>query len=245
MASSKKSTLKNKKSLKTKKVMLKDKLGDVMQEPALMMDNAVIESEKSSSTNKKSKMKVFAFGILMIILVVLLFKFKGVFVAASVNGEFIPRLTVVSELEKQGGKQALQSLVTKSLIIQEARKQNISVTPQDIDQEVKKIEDQLKEQGQTLDAVLTSEGMTKDDLREQLKVRIIVEKILMPQIEVKDEEITKYITDNKDYLPKDKKADELKATAKETLVQQKLSAKAQEWIQSLNQSAKINYFVNY
>ena len=92
-------------------------------------------------------------GILL--LAGLLYAFRSLFVAAMVNGQPISRVSLVRELEKQNGKQALNSLVTKTLIYQEARKQNVSVSDDEINGEMKKIEDNLQQQGQRLDQHLS------------------------------------------------------------------------------------------
>jgi len=68
-------------------------------------------------------------GLLVVVLVVAAFLLKGLFIAALVNGQPISRFTVISELEKQSGKQALTSLVNQTLIFQEAKKKNITVSP--------------------------------------------------------------------------------------------------------------------
>jgi len=188
--------------------------------------------------------KVFV-PLIIIILVVLTFLLKGLFVAALVNGQPIARLTLIAELEKQGGKQTLSSLVNQTLILQEAKKKNINVSQEEIGKSAKQIEDSLKKQGQNLDTALAVQGMTRQDFLMQLKLRSLVEKLLADQIKVTDKEIVDYIEKNKDTLPTNLKEDEIKKGVKEQLKQQKLASKSQEWLIGLQKSAKINYFVNY
>ena len=52
----------------------------------------------------------------IIILAALVYYYKGLFIAATINGSPITRLAVIKELEKASGKQALDSLITKKLI---------------------------------------------------------------------------------------------------------------------------------
>lgn len=199
---------------------------------------------QSPATSKLKQPKVFI-PLIVIILAVLVFSFKGLFVAALVNGEPITRIAVLSELEKQGGKQALASLVNQALILQEARKKNVQVSQAEIDKAVKQIEDSLKTQGQNLDTALAVQGMTKQDFQMQLKLRSLVEKLLADKIAVTDQEIAEYIEKNKDTLPANLKEDEIKKGVKEQLRQQKMASASQTWLQELNKNAKINYFVNY
>ena len=83
---------------------------------------------KSISTytiKDKLKQPKVLIGLIVVILIVAAFFLKGLFIAAVVNGEPISRITIISELEKQGGKQILSSLVNKILILQEAKKKHL------------------------------------------------------------------------------------------------------------------------
>jgi foldase protein PrsA len=169
---------------------------------------------------------------------------KSFIIAAVVNGQPVTRFEVVKELERQGGKQALDSIITKALIIQEANKKKISVSQKDIDTEMKNIEANLAKQGQKLDQVLTLQGMTKDQLIEQIKLQKMIEKMIGP-ITVSDKEIDDYITANKETLPQDGDEKTLRSNIKTQLTQQKLSTKAQEFLATLRKNAKITTLVSY
>jgi foldase protein PrsA len=197
---------------------------------------------KIKNLPKKIKKRHFAFIIAILLLLVSLFYFKNQFVAALVNGQPIWRLTLIRELEKQAGKQALDSLITRTLILQEAKKQKITVSKEEVDQEIKEIEDNLTQQGQDFARLLEVQGMTRNDLAEQIKIQKLIEKLVGKDIEVSDKEVDEYISQNKDLIPKDSEPEETKASVKEQLRQQKLSDKVTEWLDSLQQNAKINYF---
>ncbi len=173
------------------------------------------------------------------------FSLKGLFVAALVNGEPITRVAIIKELEKQGGKQALSSLVNQVLILQEAKKKNVQVSQAEIDASIKKIEDSLKTQGQNLDTALAQQGMTKQDLLMQLKLRNLVEKLLADKTQLADKEVADYIEKNKDTFPAEMTADEIKKNVENQLKQQKMGSASQAWLEELNKNSKINYFVSY
>lgn len=183
--------------------------------------------------------------LIIIIFIFLLYFYKGLFVAAMVNGQPIWRLTLLQELEKQAGKRALDSLITQTLILQEAKKQKITVTEEEMNQAVKQLEDNLAGQGQNLDQQLIAQGMTRDELKEQVRLQKIVEKIVGKDIEVTDKEVNEYLEKNKSFLQKDVKLEEASASAREQLRQQKISEKIDAWIESLRTSAQINYFVQF
>lgn len=208
------------------------------------------ESSVETLDVKSKSKKIFKKRNILIILVIvltftILYYFKGLFVAALVNGEPIARLSIVQELEKRGGEQTLSSLVTKTLILQEAGKQGVDVAESEINDEIKKIEDNLKKQGQSLDDALGFQGLTKEDFIEQIRIQKLIEKMLAKDIKVTDKEVSDYIEQNKGTIPIDITTTDATISARQQLEQQKLGSKAQEWIAELQEKAKIQYFVNY
>lgn len=200
-----------------------------------------VKSKSKQIVNKRNILILLG----IVIVVGLLYYFKGLFIVATVNGQPVTRIALIQELEKRNGKQMLSSLITQILIQQEAQKQNISVSQKEIDDEVKRVEEGLKKQGQTLDTALGFQGLTKEDFTAQIKLQKLVEKMLAKDIKVTDKELNDYIEKNKDSIPTNLKAEEVTASARQQLEQQKLSTKAQPWIEGLQSKAKINYFVNY
>lgn len=190
-----------------------------------------------------AKSPKFVVAGVVVLLIVLAFIFKGLFVAAVVNGQPISRLSVISQLEKQNGKATLDQLVSQVLIEQEASKKNINVSQSDIDAQVSTIGSQLKSQGVTLDDALSQRGMTRADLNSQVKLQLLMEKLVGP-ISISDKQITDYVSANKDQMTGLTDA-QMKDQAKQALQQQELNSKAQTLIAQLQKQAKINYFVNY
>lgn len=176
-------------------------------------------------------------GIVVIAVLVLLYLFKGLFVAATVNGYPITRVAVIQELEKQDGGSVLQSLVTKHLITEEAKKSSVTVSKEQLDSEIAKIEESIKAQGQTLDEALATQGWTRADLEDQIKTQLIVEAILADKVNVSEQEVDDYIKENKSTEPRE--------SISSLLRQQKLMTEYQTWIQDLLSKAKINYWVKY
>ena len=197
---------------------------------------------KAFAVVRNNKVAVIV-GILVIAAAVL-YQFKGWVIAATVDGQPITRFRVVQLLEKKSGKQALDSIVTQTLIQNEAAAKGITVTSDDIDQEVKKNEANIAAQGGTLVAALEQSGMTMEDLREQIKIQKELEKIIADKIQVSDQEVEQYITDNKVTLPKGSETD-ARNQIREQLKQQKLNQAASQLIQDLKAKAKINYYISY
>lgn len=196
---------------------------------------------QQTKTIKKSYLILF---IVIVLLGAMLYYFRGLFVAAVVNGQPISRLEVVQQAEKQSGKQTLDTLVRDSLIEQEAKKENVTVSDKEVSDEVTTLQSNLKKQGQTLDQVLSTQGMTQTDLRKLIHLDKLVQKMVGKNVKVSDKEIADYIAKNKDSLPN---ADEatLNKQVKAQLTQQKTNQAVQTWLAALQQKANIVYFVQY
>ena len=194
---------------------------------------------------RKPKPLFIIIGVVTLLVFVALFFAKGFFVAATVNGSPVSRLSVIKELEKQGGKQALEAIINKKLIETELNKQNVSVTQEELDEEIKKIETQVASQGETLKNVLFMQGMTEEKLREQIAIQKRMEKLLADKIAVTDAEVDVYIKDNKATAPEDIKMEDFRKQLSDQLKQQKFQQEAQKWVSDLTANAKIKYYVNY
>lgn len=177
-------------------------------------------------------------GLGIVAVVAVLYFFKGLFVAAWVNGHPITRIALVQELEKQDGGQVLNSLVTKELILEEARKNNVSVSQDEINSEVSKVEESIKAQGQTLDDALATQGWTRSDLEEQIRIQLLVERILGDKVKVTDQEV-------EDYMKTSGAGNENKDDVMALLKQQKLMSEYQTWVSGLLAQAKVNYWLKY
>ena len=217
------------------------------------MENTTPETDNAPQENKsyvnvkfkKPKPLTIAIGGAVILIVVALFFAKGIFVAATVNGSPISRLSVIKELEKQGGKQALEAIIDKKLIETELNKQKVTVTKEEVDAEIEKIKTQVTAQGGTLEMALAQQGMTEEKLREQITIQKKLEKLLAAKVAVTEAEIDTYIKDSKATPPKDVKMEDFRKQISEQLKSQKFQQEAQKWVSDLTTSAKIKYYVNY
>ncbi len=193
---------------------------------------------------KKPLNKLYLIPAVLLILAGLLFYFKGLFVAATVNGQPIARTTIISELEKQGGKRALESVITKTLIMQEANKRKITVSQKELDEEAAKIKKSIEAQGQSLDAMLAAQGMTKQDYINEVRLQKLLQK-MVGEVKVTDAEIEKFMATNQQMMTEETNKEELKKNLRQSLEQEKLNQEYQKFIENLKKSAKINYFVTY
>lgn len=203
---------------------------------------SVPEMTEAPSVSRKYPVKMI---LVILVILVLAYFGKSLLVVALVNNRPIFRLSLIRELEKQGGKSTLDSMVTKNLVFQEAQKQKISVTDAEVDTAVKDLGDNLKKQGQDLNSVLLAQRMTIADVRMQIKLQKIIEKILGKDVVVSETEVKDYLSQNSGFLSKDLTGEEASKAAAEQLKQQKIQTQLSAWIETLKKNAKINYFLQF
>ncbi len=195
-------------------------------------------------TCKGVSLKTVIWIAVAIVLLTLLFVYKGLFVAATVNGSPISRFSVVKELEARSGKAALDNLIVEKLISMEAAKKGVKITDEQIAAEITNIENQIKSQGGTLDQALSMQGMSMTDLKSQIRLQKELESLLGDKLAVTDAEIESYIKDNKVQIPAGQEAS-YRENITQQLKQQKLNSEAGSYIESLKAQSSIKYFVNY
>lgn len=195
--------------------------------------------------NELKKKKYFPILFVVLLLVAVLYLGRSLFFAALVGGKPISRIKLVNELEKQAGKQALDSLITKELVNQEAKRKGVNISDVDIKNEIDNISNLLEQQGTTLDAALQMQGQTVDELRENIRLQKTVEELLKDNIQVSDDEMLKYFEDNKSYYGEDVKYEDIKDSIKDQLTQEKLATEFQSLLERLKSEGNIIYFVNF
>lgn len=219
-------------------------------------------AEKNTTTNKEESVKstsakegtprmflgrpltpkyVIGSIIVVILVGVLGYLLAKEYVVARVNNEYIFKPEYMAELEKASGRQVLEGLATKKLIEQEAKAKNITVSDKEIDDEIARIEKELQAQGQTLDQILSFQGMDRDELREQIVIQKTVEK-LVGEVTVTDAEVEEFISQNEGLAQEDADPETLNNQAREQLRQQKTDTRIQQLISDIRSRAKIQFF---
>ncbi len=205
------------------------------------MTGADLQKKVMDPKNRRSLL--LALGVIGLALII--FFGRGLLIAATVNGQPISRLSIIKDLEQQSGKAALDAVITRALVFQEANKKKVTASDQDINNEIAKIKKQFEAQGQNLDQLLLTQGLSQEKFKEEVKVQILVQKILGDKAKVSDKEFDDFLSKNKELIENEKDQTTAKAALRTQMGQQKLAQKYQEWIATVKKNAKINYLVNY
>lgn len=163
--------------------------------------------------------------------------------AATVNGQNISMSTLQTELLRQGGQKVLDNKITETLIFQEAKNKNINPTDAEINDKIKSIEKDITAKGQNLDNLLKAQGQTRDDLKQQVKIQTIIEKMFSKDINVTEQEAKDYFEKNKASYGADVTYESKVQEIKDGLKNQKLADKFQAWLADAKAKAKIKTYL--
>lgn len=190
----------------------------------------------------KNKKFLVYFFLILLLFGLLYFK-RNIFISATVNRKLITRLSLIRELEKQSGMEVLDVLINESIIFQEARKNKISIEKTQIDMEIAKIEESLKSQSRTLESALLAQGQTREQLEKNIRIKLLITKILADKLTIKADEVEKYYSENMAITYKDKKIEDVRADIENILRDQKLYTEFQNWLKEKRDTYKITKYI--
>jgi hypothetical protein len=225
------------KSKKTKTMRVRHEMIDKKTEH-LISAKPVNPSELLKDPGKAAS---FRWGVTAVIILILaglyILGSRGYIVAATVNGKPIFGWQVNSAVMSRYGAQTLESMVSEQLIADAAKKQGVTVLKSDVDAKVAELVSTLGPNVK-LEDILQYQGMSQNEFENQIRLQLIVDKLLGKDVTVTDIEVDEYIAQNRDTLTATDEAG-LKTEAKSTIMTQKISEKIQPWFADLKAQAKI------
>jgi foldase protein PrsA len=119
-------------------------------------------------------------------------------VVATVNGEEIMEDELFEALYAQGGKDALDQLITRRLILQESEEAGITVSDEDLDAEVDSIIlESFQGSEEAFLSALEYYGISEESFREDAKLNLLVRQIALEQINPTDEDVLAYFEEHR------------------------------------------------
>lgn len=189
---------------------------------------------------KSPRYTLFIFVLLVGLLIGLVVAYGGTPVMALLNGQPIFRWEAAGVLFQRYGQQTMEGMITERLVTDEAKKENVTVSQSEIDVKEKDI---LKNFGSNMsvDEFLKFQGMQKADFDNQIKLQLIVQKILGKNIAISNIDIDNYIASNGASLTSTNPAT-LRDEAQSALFDEKISEKLQTWLQEIKAKATVQRF---
>jgi len=183
---------------------------------------------------------VIAIGVVIFLLAQ---KNKSLFIVGTVNKSPITRWELNTKMAEKYATQTFEEIVSERLLAENLKKNNISVTDKEVQDELAKIKAQYGGEEQFKTAIAQF-GMTEAKALASIKQSIGLKKLIeaLNKIEITDDAIAKYFTDNASSYT-GKKLEDVKAEIKDTLLQQEIYTKSQEWYTQIRKDAKVSSFL--
>jgi len=113
--------------------------------------------------------------------------------AATVNGEPITGDELFEAMYAQGGQEVLDQLITRQLIAQEAAREGLAISDEELNEEIRSIIDEnFQGQDEDFEKVLEYYGITYDAFREDTRLNLLVREVAMLRIDTSEEAARKY-----------------------------------------------------
>lgn len=117
-------------------------------------------------------------------------------VVATIGGEEITYEQFLSGLEQEYGRLGLRQLLTRMAIDMESEASGIQVSDAEVDRELGVMQQGYDSEEQFYQSMRDQLGMTREQIRNDLRYRLLLEKIAIQSVIVHDEEIDDYIAEH-------------------------------------------------
>ncbi|MGB9682764.1 MAG: peptidylprolyl isomerase [bacterium] len=115
---------------------------------------------------------------------------------ASVNGQVITKDEFIKAIISQNGQSALDGLIENTLIRQEAKKEGVTVTDQEVQDRINSFKTTLGSE-EKFASLLSMYGITEETLKEQLIPQMLAEKLITKDKTITDKELMDFFVKNK------------------------------------------------
>ena len=152
---------------------------------------------------------------------------------ATVNDVKITQGQLDEALRKQYGVEVLELLMTNEIVKQEAAKQKVEVSDEELDAEYKEYAEFYGGEDALLESLKTF-NMTKDDIVNDIRTYLLTVKLIQKDIKLTDEEIKTYYEENKENYTTDEDEqlpfEEVKDEVKADLLEERIDAEYGSWL---------------
>ncbi|AQU80528.1 MULTISPECIES: peptidylprolyl isomerase [Planococcus] len=143
------------------------------------------------------KLLYIGIGVLAASAIFVMVAFSGDDSVASVGDKEITKEALYDKMVASAGAATLDAMISNEVVNQEAEKADIKVTQEELDAEMAVYEESYGG-AEALEQALASSGMSIADLEDEMKIYLKVEKIIGPDINITDEQVSTYFEENKE-----------------------------------------------
>lgn len=202
---------------------------------------------------KESNITKYSLFVLLILVIFVVIDFgvqylNNDYSAAVVNGQRITEREYFYRLDQAYGNAIVSQLIEEELVKQEAEKEGVTATEEEIDGQLAEITEQVGGEEQ-LNLSLEAYNLTIEDLRRQIELDVLIKKMLEPTLEYTEEDVKAFFEEYSEAIFPEEAAEleegELldyetyKDKTLDVFIQQEISTAQGPWLAELKADAKI------
>jgi len=202
---------------------------------------------------KKSKVTKYSLYVLGILVFFIIADFgvqylNNDYSVAVVNGQRVTERKYYDRLDQGYGSTVVAQLIEEELIMQEAEKQGITVTDEEIEADLADITEQIGGE-EALDSALEYYSLSMDDLRLQIELDLMITKIIEPTLDYTEEDVQVYFEEYGETIFADDAAeleegelldyDTYRGETLEYFLEEEISNASSTWLAEAEEEAKI------
>lgn len=161
--------------------------------------------------------------------------------AAVVNGETISQTELDARLQARAGAQVLQELIDEKLILQEAEKQKIKVSDEDVNRKLTELKEGFPSE-QDFEKNLKDNNITLAEAKKQLHIQLSMAKLLEKTIDITDSAVKAEYKQNKETTYKGMTISEVRQRIEDELRQRHPGASSQAFLDNLKKKADVQTY---
>lgn len=119
-------------------------------------------------------------------------------VIASIGGVSITRDQLTDRLLQDHGAQTLRTMLLVEAVNKEAEKLRVTVTEDELAEELRNMRQGYESEQQFYDAMKEQLGLSREEVREDARYRLLLEKLAIRNVNVTEEEIDRYIEEHRE-----------------------------------------------
>lgn len=229
----------NRKVTTRKKIKVPEKKSRTRRTAAavLMVTQSRMEDKQLNKLKRLAAVRKFVLSLIVVLVVGLaIYLTMTRLVIAWVDRRPVWWFEYYSALSEKYGGSLKQQLINEQLVEDEARNRHVSASQQEVNSRLQAIVTQ--EGGQSnLDVILAQQGLSVDELKKQIMLQILVNKMFGQNVRVTGDEVNQYIQDNKSQFPDVN--DTVRSQVRNQLEQQKVIEAFQAWLAQAEKSNRV------
>ncbi|WP_134702188.1 peptidyl-prolyl cis-trans isomerase [Ammoniphilus sp. YIM 78166] len=139
-------------------------------------------------------------GCLLLLLAVVGWNYKillGTRQVAQVGSVIITETDWTQELKRHYGRMVLEKMIDREVVIMQAKQNGITVTDQELEVELNKLSERYATIDQFFGAIGKGTGLAPEDIKEELRHYLLLEKLATLDIEISEQELYRHYQENR------------------------------------------------